>query len=168
MITGLKNRQEILEEFRNVCIKVENLQKRANEIFGENDPYSDILSLADSYLIDPLLDLEEKQHYGKCNKLEKKTLEQILDLLNRIRWYGPKSLQDLTDAYRIMKKAVAKDFEVTENTIHCACTRRLQLDYSNFLSLVHEWLNGNPRLLIEVLKVHTYEFHHVHIHKFFK
>ena len=101
------------------------------------------------------------------NTIEDATLDQIFDVLCLIKGENPESHYDLIDATPRAFKTSEKFYGVHENTIRDACTRRLQLNISQFRALVKKWVNGDSSGIKAVLKSHTPEHYHSEIDRFF-
>jgi len=115
------------------------------------------------------MEIEDNLAHGNGNKLELKTLAQIIDVLTRIKWTGTKSRHGLIEAYQTAVQDVAKFNDIHRNTIADACTRRLRLDgRDDFLELIEKWLEGDSRCLKLTLKAHCNIFEHCLIDEFFQ
>jgi hypothetical protein len=87
--------------------------------------------------------------------LDPKSLRQVLEVLRDARSYysGGDSLER---GIQMAIRQIAKAYNVRYQTIGDGCRRRLGLqDISEFRKLVKDWIDGDGRGLIDVLKRHT-------------
>lgn len=100
--------------------------------------------------------------------LTSKTLQQILDVL-KYSEYNHNSGRSITSSYQTAINRVAKEYDVTYQTIGDGCRRRLELRrIDEFRDLISKWLNGNEEPLVKVLKRKTPTRLHSKIDDFFK
>ncbi len=152
--TRFEDPREILNEIQTVWNRIDTIEKAAKEILDENSPILESIGFAWIHMMNSYHEIEESLGPRPPNKLEPMTLAQIIDVLTRIKWAGPKNTKELVDAYRTAVKAVADFNDTHRNTIADACTRRLQLDRDGFLGQVDMWLSGQLTDLRRCLKTH--------------
>ena len=165
--TKVSGRQGVLEEFVQIWRRGEKLEKEAKKLLGEDDPICENLGYANVGMMNAYFEIEDCVQKVCNNKLQPKTLGQILDVLNRIKWTGVQSRKELVEAYQKSAHDVRKSQGIERNTIADACCRRLQLKRDEFLDLVERWLAGDSDGLIRILKAHTYWSMHNVIDDFF-
>lgn len=160
--TKISGRRGILEEFVEIWRRGERLEKEAKKLLGEDDPICENLGYANVGMMNACSEIEDWVQKACNNKLQPKTLGQILDVLNRIKWTGVQSGKELVEAYQKSVHDVRKDQGIERNTIADGCCRRLQLKRDEFLDLVERWFAGDRSGLILILKAHTsWSMHHV-------
>jgi len=123
-----KGSQEILNEIGKVWNTVDKIEKAAKEILNEGNPILESLGFAWVHMMNAYQDIKGDLIQDTGNKLEPKTLAQIIDVLTRIKWTGTKYRDGLIEAYQSVVRDVANFNGIHRNTIADACTRRLQLD----------------------------------------
>lgn len=160
-------RQGIFEEFTQIWRRGEALETEARKLLGEGDPICENLGYSNVGMMNAYFEIEDCVKNACNNKLNPKTLGQILDVLNRIKWTGARSGRELNEAYQKAVHDVRKSQGVERNTIADACCRRLQLKRDGFLELAELWLGGDPNALKRILKNHTYWSLHNVIDDFF-
>ena len=159
---------ELVKSIKSAWRNLESLEKEVISSFGQDDPVSENIGYACTYLMNADIELEDyPDREINHNLLEDATLDQIFDVLSVIRGENPESHYDLIDATPRAFKTSEKFYNVHENTIRDACTRRLQLNISEFRELVKKWLNGDSSGLKAILKSHTPEHYHAEIDRFF-
>jgi hypothetical protein len=157
-----RSRQNIMVAVDSAWAWVEKIGREAMDLLGEDDPICEQIDYACIAWMNAHSEISDLIENSSANKLEPKTLGQILNVLTRIKWEGPKSMYDLQSAYRTAVYNAGKDNDVHKNTIADGCCRRLQLNSDCFLQLVHEWLSGNPGPIKQVLKNHIKTtLHHI-------
>lgn len=164
-----RGNQEILNEVGKVWDNIDRVEKAAKKILDENNPVLESLGYAWVHMMNAHIEIENNLAQGAGNKIEPKTLAQIIDVLTRIKWTGTKYRHGLINAYQTAVREVAKFNDIFYNTIADACTRRLQLDgRDEFLDLVEKWLAGDSKSLKLALKAHCNTSEHRIIDDFFK
>jgi hypothetical protein len=159
---------ELVRSIKSAWRNLESLEKEVISSFGQDDPVSENIGCACIYLMNADIELADyPDREINHNLLEDATLDQIFDVLNLIRGENPESHYDLIDATPRAFKTSEKFYNVHENTIRDACTRRLQLNISEFRELVKKWLNGDSSGIKAVLKSHTPGHYHTEIDRFF-
>ena len=159
---------ELVKSIKSAWRNLESLEKEVISSFGQDDPVSENIGCACIYLMNADIELADyPDREINHNLLEDATLDQIFDVLNLIRGEGPESHYDLIDASQRAFITSVKFYSVHRNTIADACTRRLQLNISEFRELVKKWLNGDSSGIKAVLKSHTPEHYHSEIDRFF-
>lgn len=153
--TKISGRQGIFMELAEIWNRGERLAKEARELLGGNDPICENLEYANVGMMNAYFEIEDCVQKACSNKLQPTTIGQILDVLNRIKYTGINSMQELIEAFQKAVYDVGKSQRKERNTIADACCRRLQLNRDKFLDLVERWLTGDPNALIHILKVHT-------------
>ncbi len=99
--------------------------------------------------------------------LTEKTLNQILGVLELTSKYCETGLP-LQKAYQKSVKNIAHKYSVRYQTIADGCRRRLNLDNINeFISLLDEWLGGNPSNLKRLLLKNVGNLEEYKIENFF-
>jgi hypothetical protein len=99
--------------------------------------------------------------------LTEKTLNQILDVLELTSKYQ-KTGYPVSKAYQKAVKEISHKYAVTYQTIADGCRRRLNLDNINeFMSMLTEWTQGNPRRLKELLLKNTEKLDDYRVSNFF-
>jgi len=161
-------KQDFLSELGKVWGKVDEIEKKAQKIWGEDNPILENIGFAWVHIMNAHIEMEKNLAQGSGNKLEPKTLAQIIDVLTRIKWTGTKYRHGLVNAYQSAVYEVGKFNGIHRNTIADACTRRLDLDRDGFLDLVESWLGGDSKSLKLTLKAHCdISLHHL-IDEFFQ
>lgn len=163
-----RGNQEVLNEMEKVWNTVARIEKTAEEMLDEGNPILESLGFAWVHMMNACQEIKDNLNQGIGNKLESKTLAQIIDVLTRIKWTGTEYRNGLIDAYQTAVCEVGKFNGIHRNTIADACTRRLQLDRDGFLDLVERWLAGDSRELERTLKSHCNISEHGLIHDFFQ
>ncbi|MBW2597867.1 MAG: hypothetical protein JRC55_04320 [Deltaproteobacteria bacterium] len=169
-----KGNQDILQEIGNAWEYIGRVEKAAQKILNENNPVLESIGFAWVHMMNAYIEIEDNLAQGSGNKLEPKTLAQIIDVLTRIKWTGPKNWHELVEAYQKVVREVAKFNGIFYDTIADACTRRLRLNKKDdfgrddFLELVEKWLVGEPGPLKLVLKAHCNTPEHRIIDDFFQ
>ncbi len=99
--------------------------------------------------------------------LERKTVEQILEVLKIVRGHYAAGLS-LIKAYQKSVAEVATLYDVRYQTIADGCRRRLGLkDRDQFVELINRWLNGDSTRLIALIKKEADKRVHPTIDTFF-
>ena len=153
--TKISSRQGIYMELKEIWDRGERLAKEANKLLGEDDPICENLGYANVGMMNAYFEIKDFVHKTCSNKPQLKTVGQVLDVLNRIKYTGVNSMQGLIEAFQKAVHDVGKSQKMERNTIADACCRRLQLNRDQFLNLVERWLAGDPNALVHILKVHT-------------
>jgi hypothetical protein len=151
---NFKVNHEILSEMEKVWNLAEIISKSAKKVLGEDNPILESIEIACVHLMNACIEIEENLNQNSGNKIEKATLAQIIDVLTRIEWAGPKNRNELISAFQKAVAEVGKFNGVERNTIADACTRRLQLNRDGFLDLVESWIAGDYKALERILKSH--------------
>lgn len=164
-----RGNKDILNEIGKVWQNVDRIEKRAKKILDEGNPILKSLGYAWVHIMNTYQEIEDNLAQGAKNKIEPKTLAQIIDVLTRIKWTGTKYRRGLIDAYQTAVVEVAKFNDIHRNTIADACTRRLNLDgRDEFIELVETWLEGESGPLKLALKAHCNTSEHRLIDEFFQ
>ena len=161
-----KGSQEILNEIGKVWNTVDKIEKAAKEILDDDNPILEKLSFAYIHIMNAYYEIEDDLTLDTGNKLELKTLAQIIDVLTRIKWTGTKHRHGLIEAYQTAVRNVANFHGIHRNTIADGCTRRLQVNRDGFLDLVEMWLEDDPKSLKQTLKAHCNITDHTLIDEF--
>jgi hypothetical protein len=151
----ISSRQGIYMELKEIWDRGERLAKEANKLLGGDDPICENLGYANIGMMNAYFEIKGFVHKACSNKLQLKTVGQILDVLNRIKYTGVYFMQDLIEVFQKAVHDVGKSQGLERNTIADACCRRLQLNRDQFLNLVGRWLAGDPNSLVHILKAHT-------------
>ena len=160
--------QAIVNELAMVWWKAEQIERAAIELLGDNNPICENLAYACIGIMNAYNEIKANLKKVKCNKLEPKTLAQILDVLTRIKWTGADYHEGIIQAYQDTVNGVANFHQIHRNTIADACTRRLgPIHRDQFISLTENWLNNKPCELKEILKKHARSIDHLVIENFF-
>ncbi len=160
--------QEIVNELAIVWWKAEQIERSAIELLGDNNPICENLAYACVGIMNAYDEIKANLKKVKCNKLEPKTLAQIIDVLTRIKWTGAEYHKGIIQAYQDAVNGVAHFHQIHRNTIADACIRRIGLKYRNqFIDLTKSWLNNKPCELKEILKRHARSIDHSVIESFF-
>jgi hypothetical protein len=162
-----KGSREILNEIGKVWNTVEKIEKAAEEILEEGNPILESLEFAWVHIMNAYQEIEGDLTPNTGNRLEPKTLAQIIDVLTRIKWTGTKYRNGLIEAYQSAVSEVGNFNGIHRNTIADACTRRLQINRNGFLDLAESWLKGDSRSLKQILKAHCNITEHTLIDDFF-
>lgn len=164
----LRGNQDILNEMEKVWDTVSTIEKASKEILDEGNPILESLGFAYIHMMNTCQEIEDNLNQGSGNKLEPKSLSQIIDVLTIIKWTGAKYRNELIDAYQTAVQEVGRSNGIHRNTVADACTRRLQLDCHGFINLVERWLTEDSRELERTLKAHCNISEHSLISGFFQ
>jgi hypothetical protein len=189
----IRTRQMIYEKYRTLFRETEALEKEAIKKLGENDPIAEELSTVWIHMMNGDISIEKylqsnvpgyrkallnsfKIEEGPClnapggGKFEFKTLKQIFQVLESIKWSGAQNRAEIRSACSSAAKLTAKSYGIERNTVADIWVRRLSLEKktAGFISLVEEWLAGDASGLKRVLKSHTHNSLHGLIDAFFK
>ena len=164
----LRGNQDILNEMEKVWDTVSTIEKASKEILDEGNPILESLGFAYIHMMNTCQEIEDNLNQGSGNKLEPKSLSQIIDVLTIIKLTGAKYRNELIDAYQTAVKEVGRSNGIHRNIVADACTRRLQLNRDEFLDLIERWLNGKSCEIERTLKVHSNISEHSLISGFFQ
>jgi hypothetical protein len=189
----IRTRQMIYEKYRTLFRETEALEKEAIKKLGENDPIAEELSTVWIHMMNGDISIEkylqsnvpgrsqaalntlktkEGLYLGAagCNQLEFKTLKQLFQVLESIKWSGAQNRAEIRSACSSAAKLTAKSYGIERNTVADIWVTRLGLEKktAGFIDLVEGWLNGDASGLKRVLKCHTYNSLHGLIDAFFK
>jgi predicted HicB family RNase H-like nuclease len=100
--------------------------------------------------------------------LTPKTLEQILEVLRRVKIHYTAGIP-LLKAYQQSIREVKDIYHIRYQTIADGCRRRLNLkDRDEFLNLVEQWLKGDSTGLENIFKTNIEKDEHFRIEQFFR
>jgi hypothetical protein len=168
----IRTGQTIYKKFRTLYRETEALEKKAARELGENHPITDELGTASVNMMNGDISIEKclQSNVPGCNQLEFETLKQLFQVLESIRWSGARGRAEIKTALSSAAKLTAKAHGIERNTVADIWVRRLGLEKKTegFISLVKDWLAGDPSGLKRALKRHAYSSRHGLIDSFFE
>jgi hypothetical protein len=169
---AIRTRQAIYKKYRTLFRETEALEKDAIRELGESHPIAEELSTVWIHMMNGESSIEKSLYSNipGCSKFEFKTLKQLFQVLESIKWSGAQNRAEIRSACSSSAKLTAKSHGRKRNTVADIWVRRLGLEKktAGFIDLVEGWLNGDASGLKRVLKCHTYNSLHGLIDAFFK
>ena len=166
-----KIREDIQDDVNSVWQIVESLEKKSMKSFGEDDPMTKTLGFACVHMMNASFEIKERVSES-TNKLKPKTVGQLLEILNIIKWSGPEHRYEINNAFQTAVKNVRTKYKKRRNTMADLCVRRLGFTgdgaTDKFINLVEDWLLKNGSALNEHIKKHTHDYQHKKIDDFFE